>query len=292
MRTIQLNITTAEIYACVFATDGTRALIGSQGNPVTLWDLTSGRLIHSYEHNGPVWAIAWSSDQRFFLSLDGRMRLWDVDASVCVREFDERVARCVAWKEDQEQALAASNDTLLVIDLQSGRTLHKLKGHKDGIYCAAFDETGQRALSGSRDGTVRVWDLRTGSSSGVLKGHSYHVQDVAWANDQRHAVSCSTDIRLWDVQTGSCVRVLNGHTDTIRSVRWSADDIHLVSAAHDGTVRIWDAETGQCLHELEGHPVGVVTAVFSHDQRRAFSCDWKGGVRVWDLTEEKQKATA
>lgn len=291
MRTIQLNITTAEIYTCVFAPDGTRALIGSQGNPVTLWELNSGSLVRSYEHNGPVWAIAWSSDQRFFLSVDDRLRLFDVEG-VCVREFDERVARCVAWKEDQKQALAASNDTLLLIDLQSGLTLHKLKGHKDGIYCAAFDETGQRALSGSREGTVRVWNLERGSCTGVMEGHSYHVQDVAWAKDQKHMVSCSRDIRLWNVQTGSCVRVLDGHADTIRSVRWSADDSQLVSAAHDGTVRIWDPQTGDCLRVLKGHPFGVVAAVFSHDQRSVFSCDWKGGVRVWDLTKEKQKATA
>ncbi len=285
MRTVQLDITTAEIYTCVFAPDCSRALVGSQGNPVTLWDTTSGRLTHSYDHTGPVWALAWSSDQRFFLSLDGRMRLWDIDAGVCVREYDQPAARCVAWKEDQEQALAASNNTLLLIDLQSGQSLHKLKGHKDGIYCAAFDDMGERGLSGSRDSTVRVWDLRTGSCSGVLEGHSYHVQDVAWGNDQRHAVSCSKDIRLWDVQTGSCVRVFDGHADTIRSVRWSADDSQLLSAAHDGTVRIWDAQTGDCLHVLEGHPFGVVAAVFTHDQRSVLSCDWKGGVRVWDLTQ-------
>ena len=39
---VQLDIKTAEIYTCVFAPDGTAALIGSQGNPVALWDLRNG----------------------------------------------------------------------------------------------------------------------------------------------------------------------------------------------------------------------------------------------------------
>src|SRR5207244_9973165 len=78
MLTVRLAIKTAEIYTCAFAPDGARALIGSQGNPVGLWDLTSSRLLREHEHAGPGWALAWSGDQRCFLSLDGTMRLWDV----------------------------------------------------------------------------------------------------------------------------------------------------------------------------------------------------------------------
>jgi WD40 repeat protein len=203
MQGVQLDLRTAEIYTCVFAPDGTRALIGSQGNPVGLWDLTSGNLVRTYEHTGPVWALAWSSDERFFLSLDGTMRLWEVDTGRWVRQFDGGHARCLAWSADQKRALTALHRALRLIDLESGKCLHELEGHSDGIYSAAFDLNGQRALSGSRDRTVRVWDLATGRCTRTLEGHTYHVHDVAWAASQRHAVSSSRDIRLWDVESGS-----------------------------------------------------------------------------------------
>jgi WD40 repeat protein len=152
MHAVQINIRTAEIYTCMFARDGTAALTGSQGNPVMLWDLSSGSLVRSYEHTGPVWALAWSGDQRSFLSIDGTMRLWDVDAGRCLRDFDGRSARCVAWSGDHKQALSASNGTLRLTDLQSGQCLRELEGHGDGIYCVAFDLNGMRIISFARRG--------------------------------------------------------------------------------------------------------------------------------------------
>ena len=217
MLTQQLAIKTAEIYTCVFAPDGARALIGSQGNPVGLWELTTGRLVREYEHAGPVWALAWSSDQQFLLSLDGTMRLWEVETGRCRREFHGRHVRCIAWSVDGQQVLSASNGTLGLTAFDSGRRLRQLDGHTDGIYCAAFDLNAQRALSGSRDRTVRVWDLRTGQCTAVLQGHTYHVHAVVWSADERQAISCSRDIRLWDVESGACLRVFDGHGETIRT---------------------------------------------------------------------------
>jgi WD40 repeat protein len=50
------------------------------------------------------------------------------------------------------------------------------EGHTDGVYDVALDATQHRALSGSRDGTVRLWDTETGRCLRVLEGHTYHVQ--------------------------------------------------------------------------------------------------------------------
>ena len=116
MHAMQFDIRTAEIYPCAFAPDGTGALTGSQGNPVMLWNLTSGSLVRAYQHTGPVWALTWSGDQRSFLSVDGTMRLWDVDAGSCVREFDGPSARCVAWSGDSKLALSASNSIMRLTD--------------------------------------------------------------------------------------------------------------------------------------------------------------------------------
>jgi WD domain, G-beta repeat len=281
---VQLDITTAEIYTCEFAPDGTHAMIGAQGNPVSLWDLASGVQVRSYEHSGPVWALGWSRDARTFLSLDGTLRQWDVATGGCVRTFDGHHERTVAWSVDQQRVLTASQRAVCLTDLESGRRRFELHGHSDSVYCAAVDVRGARALSGARDATVRVWDLRTGQCTGVLQGHTYHVHGVAWAADQRHAVSCSRDIRLWDVSSGACVRTFTGHDETIRTVQWSSDQRRLLSAGHDGKVRMWDAQTGRCTEVFEGHASGVVAAAFSRDEQRAFSCDWGGEIRVWDLT--------
>src|SRR5678809_384242 len=171
----QLDISTEEIYTCLFASDGTHALTGAQGNPVTFWDLTTGGPVRTFEHTGPVWALAWSGNQRLFISLDGTMRLWEVDTGRCLRKYEGYHVRSVGWSSDGRRTLTASNGIVQLTDLDSGRCLRVLEGHGDGVYTVAFDLNQQRALSGSRDRTVRAWDLETGRCTCVLEGHTYHV---------------------------------------------------------------------------------------------------------------------
>ncbi len=73
---------------------------------------------------------------------------------------------------------------------------------------------GRRAVSGSWDGTLRLWDLETGKSLRTLEGHTDWVSAVAVLADGRRALSGSEDgtLRLWDLETGESLRTLEGHT--------------------------------------------------------------------------------
>ena len=71
----------------------------------------------------------------------------------------------------------------------------------------------KRALSASRDNTLRLWDLATGATLRVLEGHSSGVTHVASLGDER-ALSASGDgtLRPWDLRTGATLRVFDGHS--------------------------------------------------------------------------------
>ena len=83
-----------------------------------------------------------------------------------------------------------------------------LTGHTDGVTALAVLPDG-RALSGSWDGTLRLWDLASGESR-VLTGHTDGVTALAVLPDGR-ALSGSEDgtLRLWDLASGES-RVLDG----------------------------------------------------------------------------------
>ena len=156
--------------------------------------------------------------------------------------------------------------------------------YEGAILAYAFSPDGKRALSGSGDTTVRLWDLETGRCLRVLEGHTSGIRSVAWSADQRRALSggLDTTVRLWDLETGRCLRVLEGHTSRVKSVAWSGDPRRALSGGVDTTVRLWDLETGRCLRILEGHSDTVMSAAWSADQRHALSGSADRTVRLWD----------
>src|SRR5207253_1957418 len=76
-----------------------------------------------------------------------------------------------------------------------------LQGHTGPVTSVAMTADGRRAASGSRDKTVRVWDLERGICLASLKGHRGSVQGMAMTADGRRAASGSADgtMRLWDL---------------------------------------------------------------------------------------------
>lgn len=79
-----------------------------------------------------------------------------------------------------------------------------IRGHSAPITSVAVSPGGRVLASGSRDTTVKLWDLRTGQERNTLRGHSGPVLSLAFAHDGKTLASSSEDhtVRLWDVDTG------------------------------------------------------------------------------------------
>jgi WD40 repeat protein len=156
----------------------------------------------------------------------------------------------VALTPDGRRAMSGSRQkTLRVWDLETGRCLRTLKGHKDWVWSVAFTPDGRRTVSRTGDKALRVWDLETGQCLRSLEGHTDVVSSVALTPDGRRAVFGSGDktLRVRDLETGRCLRTLEGHTDRILSVALTPDGRRAVSASGDKTLRVWDLESGQWL---------------------------------------------
>jgi small GTP-binding protein len=117
-----------------------------------------------------------------------------------------------------------------------------LEGHTGPVNSVALSADGSRALSGSGDNTVRVWDMASGKMLRVLEGHTGSVYAVALSADGSRALSGSGDntVRVWDVASGKTLRVLEGHMGPVLSVALSADGANAYSAALNGVLRVWN----------------------------------------------------
>lgn len=129
-----------------------------------------------------------------------------------------------------------------MLDAKTGKSLETvIPGLDDVIYDATFSPDGTRILAASRDGSVRVFQAKTGVASAEYYGHSGAVYAAAYSPDGRFVASVGEDktVQVWEATTGGLVRVLNGHQDKIYAVVFSPDGSRILTASLDKTIRQW-----------------------------------------------------
>jgi WD40 repeat protein len=171
--------------------------------------------------------------------------------------------------------------------------LQTLEGHSGQVMSVAFSPNGGKLASGSRVGTIQVWDVTTGRVEQTLEGHSDSAESVAFSPDGGKLASGSRDgtIRVWDVATGQVEQILEGHSERVNSIAFSPDGGKLASGSNDGTIRLWDVATGRVEQTLEGYSDSVESysdsvksVAFSPDGGKLASGSDDGTIQVWDVT--------
>ena len=146
---------------------------------------------------------------------------------------------------------------VLGIGPHGGRLVMTLKGHEDSVNSLSYSEDGLFIASGSEDGTVRVWDTRSGEATlDPLRSGNGKVTAVVFAPSGKSVVSGTETgtVCIWNILAGqSTMQQLFGHSESVVSVAVSSDSRIIASASCDRTVRVWRIGTGQLLTVLTGH---------------------------------------
>jgi WD40 repeat protein len=155
----------------------------------------------------------------------------------------------------------------------------RLEGHTNDVEALCLLPDG-RLASGSWDGTIRLWNVATGTETARLEGHTNSVHALCLLPDGRLASgSGDNTIRLWDLATDTETAHLEGHTNSVQALCLLPDG-RLASGSGDKTIRLWDLATGTEAARLEGHS-GIVNALCLLPGGRLAS--GSGTIRLWDL---------
>ena len=291
------------VQSVAFAPDGQRALSGSYDNTLILWDVARGVALEQFHGltgrepsvfftsggwripPGHADAVNWGYADRIksvaFLpdgsralsgSETGIVRLWELDASRRLRQFSGHTGGL-----GRQQPLAPL----------APREIRRFLGHTGPAQAVAASPDGKLALSGSFDGTVRLWDMESGKELRRFAGHDGQwVLHVAFSPDGRQALSSGADnaVRLWDVATGQEVSRFTGHTDRVECAVFSPEGGRILSAAFDGTARLWDTD-GSLRAILRGHKGPVLAAAISPDGHVALTGGDDTTIRLWRLPQ-------
>ena len=162
-----------------------------------------------------------------------------------------------------------------------------IPAHFSAVFAVDISPDGETIASGSHDGTVKLWNARTGAPIAALAGHAGTVGAVAFSPNGRTLYTAdAAAVHAWDVSTHEQQRKLVGHTAQVSSVAVSRDGKRLASGGFDGSVRLWDAATGKALLVLtHGAGVRVFSVAFSPDGARVASAGSDGRIGIWNAND-------
>jgi len=222
------------------------------------------------------------------LSPPGSGAKWEAPFDVSRGDF--QCVQTLAGHEDRVVSLCvtakhlvsgcASGD-LKIFNLP-GLTLHSnLNAHRKSVECMVASE--KYLFTSSSDHSIKLWDIDTFESAGVLRDHTGEVNAICLTDKTLgFLVSASFDkaIKVWNIRTQKCVNTLDGHTKAIKTLAVSGSI--LFSASNDGCIMVWSLKYMSCLFTIDAHDGWVKTLAVR--DKTLFSGAFDYLIKEWEIT--------
>ena len=237
-------------------------------------------------HSGAVHTIKFDPTGNFLASgsFDRTVQFWgvygDCDNYMMLKGHKNAILD-LHWSTDGSQIFTASADkTVVAWDAEVGKRVRKWTGHDSFVNacCPTRKSAGTTmVVSGSDDGTTRVWDLRAKTCVKEFE-NKFQITSVAFSDDGESVFAGGLDetIKAWDMRNDEVSFTLEGHRDTITGISLSPDGNHLLSNGMDNCMYMWDVRAfvtapSRCLKRFEGA---------SHDfEKMLLRCSWSADGR-------------
>ncbi|KAF2104051.1 WD40 repeat-like protein [Rhizodiscina lignyota] len=159
----------------------------------------------------------------------------------------------------QKRRLEENWNTGKFKNFQLPHPAHPDEAHGECVYTIQYSAT--HLVSGSRDHTIRIWDLDTQRLTHVLRGHDASVLCLQFDERPEHDLVASggsdCHVLLWRFSTGQLIHKLEkAHTESVLNLRF--DDRFLITCSKDKTIKVWNRR--QLLPGDQDYPAPVSTS--------------------------------
>jgi WD40 repeat protein len=223
-------------------------------------------------------------------------------------------------KPQTDIATEVADSTSYQLPNKELRTLDFCGGN---VLSVAFSPDSKTVASGSKDKTIKLWEVNTGDLLQTLKAHQGTVQTLAFSPDGSLLASGSEDntVKLWHIKEGkvketlkeppesfltNLTEILKGEQKNlfileehqIFSVAFSPDGERLASGNWNRNILLWEVRSGNVLHfingrfkhfwepkgdEQGGHTDSVNSVAFSPDGHTLASGGFDKAIKLWDV---------
>ena len=195
------------------------------------------------------------------------------------------------------ELLSTSGDDHItrVWDMQTGRLVHRLKGHLDWVRCSAFAPNGETLATCGDDGRIILWDTATWTEQKILFDHERPLYSLAFAPDGQTlaAVGFQEYVLLFDIPSFRLRNRLAAPCDDNRVAMFSSDGVYLAVAGRSGTIRIYHMGQPGDVRDFKAHRQRVRALAFMTDRPWLVSGSEDRSLIVWNvLTGAKEFSLA
>ncbi|ETO33632.1 WD-40 repeat-containing protein, partial [Reticulomyxa filosa] len=179
-----------------------------------------------------------------------------------IKKIKEKIPK----KNDDNKEEQKENNNTFMLNLESicnFKLLKTLNEHANAVYSIDYSiiDNCQFICSGSRDKTVRVWDINNNDK--YIKSFNEHSAEVCFVKfspyhyyNYKQNVICSSSIdrtiRFWDIKNNKQLQIFSGSTCGIEFSSFN-NGRYLCSGSEKKVIRLWDIETPKLLHVFNGH---------------------------------------
>ncbi|KAH8785631.1 WD-repeat protein pop3 [Diaporthe sp. PMI_573] len=226
---------------------------------------------------------------------DHTIRFWEALSGICSRTIqhpDSQVNRlCIS--PDKRFLAAAGHHTVKLFDIKSTNPnpLLTFEGHTGNITGVAFHCEGKWMVTSSEDGTVKIWETRSGTIQRSYN-HGSPANDVVIHPNQGEIISCdrSGSVRVWDLAENSCSHQLIPEEDvSVSSVTVATDGTLLCAANNNGNVFVWsliqtfDRTELQPITQFSAHKEYITRILLSPDVKKLATCSADHTAKIWEV---------
>lgn len=281
------------VTAIAMSPDGRAMATSSYDATVRVWNMVDGS---SYRIDGfSDWTleVVFSPDGRHLAigSQIGEVRLWDLEARAVRGDWRQPYQITgLAFSADGRRLIATSDSTVAqpsptvkVIDVASASELWSSSTESVSSLVVLAD--GERFVTGTRLGYLRVWSVRDGSSE-VLIGHGGDIADLAVVPGAERVASIASDgsVRIWDLDAGTSI-ALRGAEAALMEVQVSPDGRWVAAGDESGAVHLWSAADGT-YRVGRADDSGAGMLAFSPDSATLAVGHADGLVALWSLEDD------
>ena len=282
--------------SAVYSSDAQRVLtLGVRPFTLKQWDLQTGQEMLSIDKAGGM--VEFS---RALFASDGKTAWVCGGVEHVLEQYDMTTGQCVATllnnycgytmelSPDGKRLLVGSRSLASEWDLATQKQLQRFTGHHGGaVNALAYCRDPDQILTGSRDGSIRLWDRRNAKILARWFIHQGTVQRIRVSPDGKWMLS-QADGRLVEtnLESGRPRTSSEGHIAAVASAVLLPDR-QAASAADDGSICVWDLATGKAMLTWQASLLGVrgLAAVCGGRQLAAGCGD--GQVRLYETQTGK-----